>query len=76
LYALCYSADIREHVKHIEKSVMTKEPRFMSRALRALVTLRRRLNNNVLRKTIMGYFPSAQVPKDGLLAFLAEVSCI
>ncbi|KAK2180530.1 hypothetical protein NP493_439g02016 [Ridgeia piscesae] len=64
--------DIREHVKHIEKSVMTKEPRFMSRALRALVTLRRRLNNNVLRKTIMGYFPSAQVPKDGLLAFLAE----
>ena len=48
----------------------------MSRALRALVTIRRRLNNNVLRKAVMGFFPNAQVPKDGLLAFLAEVSCV
>jgi 26S proteasome regulatory subunit N3 len=32
--------DIRQHIKHVEKAVSTKEPRFMSRALRAIITLR------------------------------------
>ena len=45
----------------------------MSRALRALVTIRRKLNNMVLRKAIQGYFPTVSPPKDGLLDFLEEV---
>jgi 26S proteasome regulatory subunit N3 len=49
--------DIRQHVRHIEKAVSTKEPRFMSRALRALATLRKRLNSNVLRKSLSYHFP-------------------
>ncbi len=65
--------DIKEHVKQIEKAVSTKEPRFMSRALRALVTLRKKLNQNVLRIAIQGYFPNTSIPKDGLLDFLEEV---
>ena len=69
-----YFSDIKEHVKHIEKSVSTKEPRFMSRALRALVTLRKKLNQNVLRTAIQGYFPNVSIPKDGLLDFLEEVT--
>jgi len=50
--------DIRQHVKHIEKAVSTKEPRFMSRALRVLVTLRKRLNSNVLRKAVITFAPT------------------
>jgi len=65
--------DVKENIKHIEKSVSTKEPRYMSRALRALVTLRSRLNQNVLRMAIQGYFPNTSIPKDGLLDFLEEV---
>ncbi len=45
----------------------------MSRALRALVTLRKKLNQNVLRTAIQGYFPNVSIPKDGLLDFLEEV---
>ena len=72
IFVVCLS-DIKEHVKHIEKSVSTKEPRFMSRALRTLVTLRKKLNQNVLRTAIQGYFPNVSIPKDGLLDFLEEV---
>jgi len=55
--------------------VSTKEPRFMSRALRALVTLRKKLNSVVLRKAIFGYFPtsSSARPNNVLLGFLEEV---
>jgi len=66
--------DIRQHIKHVEKAVSTKEPRFMSRALRAIITLRKKLNSNVLRKAITGYFPAASAtqPKNPLLDFLEE----
>ena len=57
----------------------------MSRALRALASLRVRLNSNVLRRAIQGYFPvpptgaspstKDKKTKDGLLEFLDEV-CI
>lgn len=47
--------DIRQNIKQVEKAVSTKEPRFMSRALRALVTLRKKLNSNVLHKAIQLY---------------------
>jgi len=69
------NADIRQHIKHIEKAVSTKEPRFMSRALRALVSLRKKLNSVVLRKAIIGYFPapSSTRPNNPLLDFLEEV---
>lgn len=64
--------DIREQIKHIEKAVATKEPRFVSRALRAIVTLRKKLNNNVLRKAIQAYFPAIPTPTNGLLDFLDQ----
>lgn len=69
--------DIRLHLKHIEKAVSTKEPRFMSRALRVLVTLRKRLNSNVLRKSLLLCQPAAAAataatPKKSLLDYLEE----
>lgn len=69
------SSDIKEHVRHIEKAVSTKEPRYISRVLRALVTTRRKLNHNVLRKAINGYFPVNQTStaKNEMLQYLDEV---
>ncbi|RWS27948.1 26S proteasome non-ATPase regulatory subunit 3-like protein [Leptotrombidium deliense] len=64
--------DIKEHAKSIEKFVVTKEPRFMLRVLRSLVTTRKKLNCRVLRKLINGYYTGGNSPKDTLLAFLEE----
>lgn len=64
--------DIREQIRHIEKSVSTKEPRFMSRALRALVTIRRKLNHNVLCKSVNAFISPSSVRKEPLFGFLDE----
>ena len=69
-----FSPDIKEHVRHIEKAVSTKEPRFMSRVIRALVTVRRKLNPRILRSLMKGYFIAPNViNKEELLPFLADV---
>ena len=68
-------ADIREYIKYIEKSVATKEPRYMLRVARGLNGIRNRINPTVLRRLLQGYI-QAQVQvavKDELLAFLDEV---
>ncbi|XP_042631825.1 26S proteasome non-ATPase regulatory subunit 3-like [Cyprinus carpio] len=71
---LCVSAaDIREHVKQIEKAVQGKEPRFVLRALRALPSTSRRLNHNVLQKAVSGFFTSNAASKEFLLGFLDEL---
>ncbi|PIK33985.1 putative 26S proteasome non-ATPase regulatory subunit 3 isoform X2 [Apostichopus japonicus] len=64
--------DFKEHVKHIEKAVSSKEKNYMSRVVRALSSSRRKLNHNVLRKLIMGYYPPNNPEKDVLLPFLDE----
>ncbi|ELU15663.1 hypothetical protein CAPTEDRAFT_153237 [Capitella teleta] len=66
--------DIKEYIRQVEKSVSSKEPRFVLRALRALVSLRRRLNPSVLRRAIMGYFPASdKTSRDTLIEFLGEI---
>lgn len=62
--------DIREQVKNIEKAVSSKEPRFITRALRSIVTLRRKLNNSVLRRSISAYFPGLPATPSALLEYL------
>ena len=68
-------SDLKQYVRLIEKAVSMKEPRFMSRTLRALVTLRKRLTSSVLRKAVIGYFLPAgpNSVKCPLLDFLEEV---
>lgn len=66
-------ADIKEHVKQLEKAVSGKEPRYVLRALRALPSTSRRLNPNVLHKAIHGFFTSNSAVRDFLLGFLEEV---
>lgn len=61
-------------MKQIEKAVSGKEPRFVLRALRALPSTSRRLNTNVVSKTIAGFFTHNSSTRDFLLSFLEEVS--
>ncbi|PVD35684.1 hypothetical protein C0Q70_02647 [Pomacea canaliculata] len=63
--------DIREQIRHIEKAVTTKEPRFVSRVIRSLVNTRRKLTARVLRRLINGYFTSSTAQrKEELTQFL------
>ena len=64
--------DIKEHAKHIEKYVSTKETRFMLRVLRTLVSTRKKLNHKVLRKIITGFYTNSQSAKETLLPFVDE----
>lgn len=64
--------DVRDYVKYIEKSVSTKEPRFMARVSRGIGAVRHRLNTNVLRRLLQGYIQSqAQLAvREDLMSFL------
>ena len=73
-FSLWSSADIKEHVKQLEKAVSGKEPRFVLRALRMLPSTSRRLNHYVLYKAVHGFFTSNNATRDFLLPFLEEVS--
>ncbi|WAR05497.1 PSMD3-like protein [Mya arenaria] len=66
--------DIRDYIKNIEKSVATKEPRFMLRVSRGINSVRHRLNNNILRKLLQAYLQAqTQLPvRDELLLYLDE----
>lgn len=62
--------DIKEYIKLVERAISNKEPRFMSRVLRGLVSLRRKLNANVLCRAIQLYFPFVSAPRNDLIEFL------
>ncbi|XP_078036863.1 regulatory particle non-ATPase 3 [Augochlora pura] len=64
--------DIREHARQIEKSVQSKEPRFILKVLRSLPNTRRRLNFNVLHSTIISFYPKKCPERDALLMILEE----
>ncbi|XP_028401135.1 26S proteasome non-ATPase regulatory subunit 3-like [Dendronephthya gigantea] len=64
--------DFKEHVKHVEKGVNSKEPHFVLRVLRSLPSTRKKLNHPLLRKLITGYFIQASQAKNELLKFLDE----
>nr|CAG4646144.1 EOG090X03QW [Macrothrix elegans] len=59
--------EIREQLRQIEKSVITKEPRFIFRVLRALPNTRRRLNSIVLRRIVQATYTYAPKERDNLL---------
>lgn len=64
--------EIKEQGRHIEKYVLSKEPRFMLRVLRSLVSTRHKLNGKVLRKIITGFYTHSASQKDVLLSFVDE----
>lgn len=51
-------SEIKSNVALIERAVATLEPRFTHRVLRSLTTLRKKLDDKVLRDAIEEIFPS------------------
>nr|QBH73726.1 26S proteasome regulatory subunit S3 [Isotomurus palustris] len=64
--------DVREQVKQLEKAVYGKDFRFTLRTLRCLANTRRKLNPNVLRRIIFGYYTHSSKERELLCGFLAE----
>ncbi|CAH8545369.1 unnamed protein product [Dicrocoelium dendriticum] len=64
--------DIREQVRFIEKAVSTKELNYITRVLRSITSVRRKLNHNVLRGLVQGYFPNPSPQKTYFMEFLPE----
>lgn len=61
--------DIREHILVVEKSVISKEPRFVFRVLRQLASTRKRLNDAVLHQLIKTYISDSYEFKSSLLGY-------
>ena len=64
--------DVKEQLRYIEKTVSSKEPRFMTRAVRALAQIRKKVNARVLRKLLHNVYLSqpANAEKEEYLAYL------
>ena len=63
LLALLLFSDVREQMKLVDRGVSQKEPRFINRAARSLQSLRKKTNDNVLRRLIMAYYPPSESNK-------------
>merc|ERR1712168_1654819 len=64
--------DVKEQLRYIEKTVSSKEPRFMTRAVRAIAQIRKKTNARILRKLLLNVYASqpANPEKDEYLAYL------
>lgn len=64
--------DVKEQLRYIEKTVSSKEPRFMTRAVRAVAQIRKKINSRVLRKLLLNVYLSqpANPEKEEYLAYL------
>lgn len=64
--------DLREQARQIEKTVLSKEPRFTLRILRSLPNTRRKLNPTVLRGIINALYTNSAPEKEALLEFVED----
>ena len=62
--------DIREHCRLLERSVVSKENRFIVRVLRSLPATRKKLSNDVLKKIVHGYYTHSSEARHSLAKFL------
>ena len=54
------TADIREQMRLIERGVHQKEVRYINRAVRCIQNLRKKMNDAILRRVTMAYYPSSE----------------
>lgn len=62
--------EIRENCRLIERSILTKEQRFVMRVLRNLFVLRKQVTPLLLRRVVVGYYTHSTESKDQLLGFV------
>ena len=65
--------DIRDQIRYIEKAVATKELHFMTRVLRGIGLIRRKLNSSVVRGLVHTYFAPQSQQWNYFMEFLPEV---
>ena len=66
-------SDIREHCRLIERSVLSRENRYLFRVLRALFQVRQRLNAHTIKKIIYGYYTHSNQERETLLKMLPPI---
>ena len=54
------SADVREQLRLVEWGVSQREPRFISRAVRSFQSLRKKINERVLWRIVVVYYPAGE----------------
>ncbi|KAB7497536.1 putative 26S proteasome non-ATPase regulatory subunit 3 [Armadillidium nasatum] len=66
--------DLKDQIRLVERSVTTKESRFVLRVLRSLPSTRKKLTANILRKIISMYYsrPENKQDKEQILQFIEE----
>ncbi|KAL7637683.1 UNVERIFIED_CONTAM: hypothetical protein RMT77_011292 [Armadillidium vulgare] len=66
--------DLKDQIRLVERSVTTKESRFVLRVLRSLPSTRKKLTANILRKIINMYYsrPENKQDKEQILQFIEE----
>ena len=64
--------DVREHCRLLERSVISKESRFAFRVLRGLPVTRKKLNGQVIRKIVSGFYTHSTAARDFLLNCLPD----
>lgn len=70
--------DIKENVKSIEKGIQQKENRYLIRVMRTIFSIRKRLNDSILKKVLNNYYTSqnAQMDKEFLISFVDTQSVV
>lgn len=64
--------DVREHCRLLERSVISKESRFAFRVIRGLPATRKKLNGQVIRKIVSGFYTHSNSARDFLLNCLPD----
>lgn len=70
--------DVKENVKSIEKGIQQKENRYLIRVMRTIFSIRKRLNDSILKRVLNNYYTTqnAQVDKEFLLSFIDTQSSV
>lgn len=69
-----FYVDIKQQIRLIEKGVLLKDSRFIQRVVRSLTTIRKRLNNSVLRRLVNIYVSQPNfASRDSLLKVANEL---
>lgn len=73
-FILFFMTDIRDQCRSIERGEQSKEPRYVARVLRSLITTRKKLNSNVLQKLVSAYFSAISLAevKEALLKHISS----
>ena len=66
--------DIRENCRLIERTVISKETRFVIRVMRGLFNMKKEITPQLLRRIVNGYYTHSKEAKEKLMEFIPKNS--